>query len=69
MIFKILSKRENEIVNLMLKGLSNQEIADNLIISLHTVKSHINKIFSKLGCKRGRIDLFKKVIEVLNDKK
>ena len=44
-----LSKRELEILQLISEGYSNQEIADRLVITLHTVKKHSSNIFSKLG--------------------
>src|SRR5690606_38516095 len=44
-----LSKREAEIVQLVVDGLRNYEIADKISISLNTVQSHLNKIFRKLG--------------------
>lgn len=47
-----LSHREYEILVLVAKGHSNQEIADNLFISEYTVKSHISKILMKLNAKR-----------------
>jgi len=47
-----LSKRELEILDLLAKGLSNQEIASTLFISLSTVKSHIQNLFEKLDVKR-----------------
>jgi LuxR family maltose regulon positive regulatory protein len=43
-----LSDRELEVLHLIADGLSNQEIADELVIAVSTVKSHANKIFSKL---------------------
>jgi len=43
-----LSDRELELLNLMASGASNQEIADRLVITVGTVKSHINHIFDKL---------------------
>ncbi len=43
-----LSEREVEVLHLIAAGLSNQEIAERLIISISTVKTHINRIFSKL---------------------
>ena len=49
-----LSDREREILQLMAAGLSNQAIADRLVITLGTVKSHANHIFSKLGV-QGRV--------------
>lgn len=47
-----LSPREMEVLELMAKGFSNQEIAENLFISIHTVKTHSSNIFSKLDVSR-----------------
>jgi len=44
-----LSEREREVLHLVAEGLSNQEIAERLFISLPTVKSHIGNIFNKLN--------------------
>lgn len=46
-----LSAREQEVLGLIAEGNSNQEIADKLFISLHTVKTHARKINVKLGAK------------------
>lgn len=46
---ELLSQREQEIIILVAEGLSNQEIAERLVISLPTVKTHIGNIFNKLG--------------------
>lgn len=43
-----LTNRELEVVDLILKGLSNKEIADKLFISNYTVKNHIENIFKKM---------------------
>jgi LuxR family maltose regulon positive regulatory protein len=45
----VLSDREMEILQLISSGLSNQEIADQLIISMNTVKWHVRQIFNKLN--------------------
>ena len=44
-----LTEREREVLSLMVDGLSNQEIADRLFLSLGTVKFHAGNIYSKLG--------------------
>ncbi len=46
--YKVTS-RETEIIRFINQGYSNQEIADNLVISLSTVKKHIYNIFDKVG--------------------
>ncbi len=47
-----ISKRELEVLTLMAKGLSNQEIAEQLFVSLNTIKTHSAKLFEKLDVKR-----------------
>lgn len=47
-----LSRRELDVLELMSKGNSNQEIADTLFLSLNTVKSHSSNVFLKLDVKR-----------------
>jgi LuxR family maltose regulon positive regulatory protein len=44
-----LSERELEVLRLIAAGLSNQEIAHRLIISLNTVKTHVKNLYGKLG--------------------
>ncbi len=44
-----LSKREGEILGLLLRGKSNKEIERDLFISPHTVRNHIHNIYQKLG--------------------
>ena len=44
-----LSAREVEVLRLMMRGHSNQQIARNLLISTSTVKKHVRRIISKLG--------------------
>ena len=46
-----ISKREEEIIFLILQGKNNREICDELYISVHTVKNHIYSIFQKLDIK------------------
>ncbi|MBC8459816.1 MAG: helix-turn-helix transcriptional regulator [Deltaproteobacteria bacterium] len=51
-----ISRRETEIIQLICKGKSNQDISDSLYISLQTVKDHIHRIFLKTGVK-NRVQL------------
>ena len=44
-----LTEREKEVLNLVVQGHSNQQIAEALVISVATVKAHISSILSKLG--------------------
>lgn len=48
---QLLSKRETEILRHLAFGLTNQEIADKLFLSIHTVMTHRKKITRKLGIK------------------
>ena len=47
-----LSNREMEVLLLISKGLSNQEIADALFVSTNTVKTHIVRLYVKLDVNR-----------------
>ena len=46
---KDLTDREKEILALMVKGLSNNEIAEKLIVSASTAKFHVSNVLAKLG--------------------
>jgi DNA-binding NarL/FixJ family response regulator len=52
----VLSDREEEIVVAVARGRTNQEISDELFISLSTVKSHLANIQTKLGL-RNRVEV------------
>lgn len=47
-----LTPREVDVMRLIASGASNQEIADDLVIALPTVKRHINNIYMKFGVHR-----------------
>ena len=45
----LLSGRERQVLALVAQGLSDQEIADQLVVSYHTVHRHVANIRHKLG--------------------
>ena len=51
-----LSARERELVTLVAQGRTDAQIAARLYISVHTVRSHLERIRDKTGCRR-RADL------------
>jgi DNA-binding NarL/FixJ family response regulator len=59
---EVLSAREKQILKLNVEGLTNQEIADKLFISIRTVESHKNHIMQKLEIKTT-IELVKYAIK------
>jgi DNA-binding CsgD family transcriptional regulator len=46
---QVLSQRETEVIQLIAKGLTNQQIALRLSVAESTIKTHINNIYTKLG--------------------
>jgi DNA-binding NarL/FixJ family response regulator len=56
--FKLLTRRELEILDLIGRGLRNKEIASQLCITDHTVKVHLSHIYAKLGVD-GRLALLR----------
>jgi DNA-binding NarL/FixJ family response regulator len=59
-----LTPREREILQLMAEGLSNQGIADRLVLDPKTVEGHVTRIFSKLGLEPTGAD-HRRVLAVL----
>ncbi len=59
-----ISKRELEVLELIAQGMTNQEIADKLFVSPHTVKSHSSNLFIKLNARR-RTEAIKKAKELM----
>lgn len=47
-----ISKREHEVLELMAQGLTNQQIADKLFVSVNTIKTHTSNLFLKLEVSR-----------------
>jgi LuxR family maltose regulon positive regulatory protein len=50
-----LTERERQVLALMIEGLTNKEIADRLVISNNTVRTHIKNVYGKLGV-RNRVE-------------
>ncbi len=59
------TKREKEVLELLIKGLSNSEISAKLMITSHTTKAHISSIYRKLGVS-NRVQA---TVKYLNNKK
>lgn len=57
-----LTKREETILRLLLAGLDNDTICDQLVISINTLKKHVLNIYRKLGIK-NRVQMFKMIRE------
>ena len=57
-----LTRREDEVASLVAQGMETSEIADHLCIAEVTVRTHIKRIFEKLGL-RNRIELARYVLE------
>ena len=58
-----LTAREKEIVEMIVSGKKNQQIADALFVEVSTIKTHINNIYSKLAIKNRKelISLMKRL--------
>jgi DNA-binding NarL/FixJ family response regulator len=55
-IFALLSPKELQVLSLLCQGLTNNEIAEELRVSLNTIKAHLKAIMRKLNC-RNRIEI------------
>jgi LuxR family maltose regulon positive regulatory protein len=62
-IATLLTQRETEILEMMQEGLNNNEIAQELVISLYTVKRHASNIYRKLEV-RGRRQAVHKALQM-----
>src|SRR5688500_8990239 len=58
----VLSQRQREILEQMLQGLSNSEIAFRIGVGSETVKTHVAQILQRLRA-RDRIDLLRRALE------
>ncbi len=57
-----ISKREKDILILLLNGKNNREICSKLCISINTIKTHISKIYEKTNVK-NRVELLKLILK------
>lgn len=58
----VLSARERQILDLLAQGERDEDIAEALCISVHTVRSHLDRIRAKTG-RRRRAELTRMVLE------
>ena len=66
----LISKHEKDVMSLVAEGLSNREIANTLVLSEHTVKNYIFRLFEKLGV-YNRVELVRYTLahqEVLEER-
>lgn len=49
----LLTPKEREVLTLIARGLTNEEIANALVVSETTIKTHIGRVFAKLGVRDG----------------
>ena len=61
-----LTQRERDILLFVMKGYSNEEIADRLFLGLQTVKNYLHKVYAKLGVK-NRFQAMRLAMEVKLD--
>src|SRR5688572_9388266 len=61
-VFEDLTPRERDVLALIVKGMGNNEIANALVISLSTTKSHVANILAKMGA-ASRLELIAMVLE------
>lgn len=61
-----LTKREEEMLEMLAEGMSNQQIGSRAFIAVGTVKTHVHNIYAKLGIK-GRADLAEFLERELSD--
>jgi NarL family two-component system response regulator LiaR len=61
-LIEVLTPREREVLALMVKGMGNNEIADVLVISVSTTKSHVSNILAKLNVV-SRVEVIAMVME------
>jgi len=59
-LLKDLTKRELELLQLVCKGLTNQELGDALFVSINTIKTHLKHLYAKLEV-RNRAEVIAKV--------
>ena len=50
--FEILTPREREVLQLIVAGQTNRQIADRLVVSPETVKTHVRHVLGKMGVNR-----------------
>ena len=50
-----LGTQEEKVLNLLIQGLSNQEMADELFVSVNTIRNHIANIYRKTGMKKKEL--------------
>lgn len=56
-----LTRREEDVLRLLMEGRTFSEVADELVVSVNTVKSHVRRVYAKMGV-AGKQDLLDKAL-------
>ena len=65
-LYDNLTPREMDVARLVAQGLHNLEIADELVLSINTVDTHLTHIYRKLGV-HSRIELARQIRDLVDD--
>ena len=57
----VITDREKEVLNLLVKGYENTEIAEILNVTIHTVKAYVSSLIKKLGAKNRTNVIFEAI--------
>ena len=60
-----LTRREREVLGLLVLGLTKRKMAERLYLSVHTIDTHVRRIYSKLGVHSAAAAVFKALHERL----
>lgn len=66
-LLKDISRREYDVIKLLVTGITTREIAQKLFVEIKTVKFHLTNIYYKCGVKKDREFIAKYYLEIVNE--